>query len=92
MKYTVQERKEIYMKAAKMIHESSLGYGSYICHTLEYLTNTNKNSLTRHFPEFSLFNPGTYNWFGNPGKKSANERRICLLLCAAMCDDKPEHP
>jgi hypothetical protein len=93
MKYSIRERKSIYLESAERI---KTGTETYCCDAISETTFNRKgwvypSRVVDFFPEFALFTPKkdhTIFWFG----KDQKAREIALLLCAAMCDDKPEHP
>lgn len=92
MKYTKEQRREIYLKAADRLQDS---WSCFACDALNNIIQVGdlvdfKDIIKSDLPEFYLFKPKRYydsfveSWW----KHGDKEPRInCLLLCAEMCRD-----
>lgn len=88
-KYTPQERREIYLKAAEFLFD----FNALCCFAISEVTDDDTvYSDKSDFPELELFNPNTDSefWFKDENRQS--DRIFCLLLCAEMCNDNHTKP
>jgi hypothetical protein len=82
MKYTKEQRKEIYLKAYNQI---SSGNTMFLCHSIREIIGNPKYEITNDLPEIFLFNPEhefVFWWFFN----EREARLFALLICIEMCN------